>query len=63
MTAQPTGETFGKIQFNPAQFDEATVAGWVAGYLVLLERLTSAPERDWRLARVRPGRAERREAS
>ncbi|MGW3959566.1 condensation domain-containing protein [Amycolatopsis sp. NPDC005003] len=63
MTAQPTGETFGKVQYNPAQFDEATVGRWVADYLLLLAEMTAHPDRDWRLAGDRAGRTERREAS
>jgi condensation enzyme len=48
MATEPSGQTFGKVQYNPDEFDAATVAGWTSAYVLLLARLTEDPERDWR---------------
>ncbi len=48
MATEPSGETSGRMQYNPDEFDLATITGWTSDYVSLLAQLTSAPDRDWR---------------
>jgi hypothetical protein len=48
MGVAPSGEVSGAVQYNPEEFDEATVAGWVAAYRRILLAVLADPERDWR---------------
>ena len=44
----PSGDLSGCVQFNPDEFDEPTVAGWVSSYCGLLRAGVDDPDREWR---------------
>ncbi len=48
MAQLPSGEALGKVQFNPDELDERTIAGWVADYRHLLTCVTADPDRQWK---------------
>ncbi|MFF3070565.1 condensation domain-containing protein [Kitasatospora sp. NPDC057936] len=48
MGVAPSGEISGMVQYNPEEFDEETVAGWVAAYRRIVLAVLADPERDWR---------------
>ncbi|MFL6138293.1 MAG: condensation domain-containing protein [Frankiaceae bacterium] len=48
MGAGPSGEVFGKVQFNPDEFDERTMRAWTEEYGRILALATAEPDRDWR---------------
>jgi condensation enzyme len=43
----PNGEIFGYVQFNPDEFDEATVSRWVAEYARIVAAAVADPDRAW----------------
>jgi NRPS condensation-like uncharacterized protein len=49
LSAEPSGELNGSVQFNLDEFDESTVAGWSAELRRILADAVREPDRDWRL--------------
>jgi hypothetical protein len=49
MIVRQSGELFGCLQYNPEEFDEKTVAGWVSEYCRLVEAAVLEPDQDWRV--------------
>jgi condensation enzyme len=43
----PNGEIFGYVQFNPDEFDDATVSRWVAEYERIVAAAVAGPDRAW----------------
>ena len=48
MKALPSGALSGCLQFNPDEFDPATITGWTQGYRELLPALLAQPDRFWK---------------
>jgi hypothetical protein len=48
MQTLPSGALSGCVQFNPDEFDPATITGWTAGYQELLSALVAEPDRFWK---------------
>ncbi|MGW3959556.1 condensation domain-containing protein [Amycolatopsis sp. NPDC005003] len=44
----PSGALSGCVQFNPDEFDPATITGWTTGYQELLTALLAEPDRFWK---------------
>jgi condensation enzyme len=49
MSAEPSGELYGGLLFNLDEFDESTVAGWVAKLRRILTDAVRDPDQAWRL--------------
>jgi hypothetical protein len=43
-----TGDAMVKVLFNPDEFDERTIAGWVTEYQHVLACVTADPDREWK---------------
>jgi hypothetical protein len=43
-----SGDALGKLQYNPDEFDDSTVAGWVTEFERLLGRAVEAPDVEWK---------------
>jgi hypothetical protein len=56
MGALPDGGLFGCVQFSAEEFDEATIAGWVDRYCVLLAAGAAHPDREWNRLTAEPER-------
>jgi condensation enzyme len=43
-----SGEAYGKVQYNPDEFDDSTVTGWVDAFRHLLARAVREPDLAWK---------------
>jgi len=48
LTLVPSGEISGAVRFNPEEFDESTVAGWVSDYCRIVAEAVADPDREWK---------------
>jgi hypothetical protein len=48
MGVASSGELIGGVHFNPEEFDERSVAEWVAEYCRILAAALADPDRDWK---------------